>query len=95
MISHQKKKQFLTSLSKKLIEKKVYFNRQVFNNQTIVFNNIICKTNCPVETFLNYKENSESNKNIRKNGNTKLTNVLCVALFLVIISLINYLFCRN
>lgn len=90
-----KKKQFLTSLSKKLIEKKVYFNRQVFNNQTIVFNNIICKTNCPVETFLNYKENSESNENIRKNGNTKLTNVLCVALFLVIISLINYLFCRN
>jgi len=86
---------FLSDLSQNLIQKKVYFMRKVFNDQMVIFNNIKCKTNCPIESFSNYKENSKSNNIIRKNNRTKLSKGLCVALFLIIIVLVNYLFFIN
>ena len=43
--------------------------RKVFNDQQVIFNNIKCKTNCPIETFSNYKEKSKSNNVTSKNIN--------------------------
>ena len=84
---------FLRDLSQNLIQKKVYFNRKVFREQMIIFNNIKCKTNCPVETFSNYKENSKSNYNNSINS-IKINRIVCILLFLILIIFIKYLYIR-
>tara|TARA_Y200000002_G_scaffold380240_1_gene391282 strand:- start:429 stop:2612 length:2184 start_codon:yes stop_codon:yes gene_type:complete len=84
---------FLRDLSQNLIQKKVYFNRKVFREQMIIFNNIKCKTNCPVETFSNYKENSKSNYN-NSISSIKINRIVCILLFLILIIFIKYLYIR-
>ena len=86
---------FLKNLSEKLFQNKVYFMREVFNDQQIIFNNIKCKTNCPIESFSDYKENSKSNNVINKKINVNLNKPMYVLLFLIFIVLIFYLVNRS
>ena len=86
---------FLKNLSEKLFQNKVYFMRKVFNDQQVIFNNIKCKTNCPIETFSNYKEKSKSNNVTSKNININLNKTIYVLLFLMFTVLIFYLVNRS
>ena len=92
---------FIRTLSQKLIEKKIYFDRELFSNQEILFDNVKCITNCPIETFSDYKENSNSkskiqkNKAVQKKKIVQLNKTVCIALFLIFIVLVKYLFSSN